>query len=157
MAASPITRLLIIGTALYLGGAFVYYARKEAASLQQVSVPVSTAPHTDGPAAAPHPAVAFVSEPQQPGWRLPGGNGTAVANHGQFCLNAVKVAVPDQFNNIRYLPGNDPEAIAYLARKRAEQQSLTVDNGPANANTNALPPQNLFSNFSKQVGVKPGN
>jgi hypothetical protein len=155
MASSPIIRFLTIGTALCLAVGFVIYARREAVAVQQVTSGANSPSHPETPAGTPRPAFAFQNQPQI-GWRVPGGNGTAVASHGQYCLNAVRVAVPDQFNNIRYLPGSDPAAIAYLARKHAEQQSLTVDNGPANANTNALPPQNLFSNSSKQVGIKPG-
>ncbi len=44
---------------------------------------------------------------------------------GHLSLAAIKVAVPGASGGVTYLPGTDPAAIQYLARKRAEHAALT--------------------------------
>jgi hypothetical protein len=86
-----------------------------------------------------------------------GGGMNVISSNGQYNLNAIHVAVRDQFNHIRMLPGTDPEAIKYLAETDAEHKSMMVDNGPMNSSTDSLPPANAASNMRKHLALKDAN
>ncbi len=78
---------------------------------------------------------------------------SVVGGNGQYYLNAIRVAVPGQYDEIEHLPGTDPRAIRYLQDQEAAHGQLTVDNGPLNVDTSSLPPPGTFSNQPKRVRV----
>jgi len=88
--------------------------------------------------------------------RMQGNYGVSViASNGQYRANAVRVAVPNAFHDLQYLPGTDPAAVKYLEDARAAEEKLTMDYGPANADMSSLPPPG--ANQAKRVAVTVNN
>lgn len=146
-----------IGAVVILLAAFAVYGRYEAISMEAATVAITNKlPPAAAASPAPVQSAAVIETSPGAGWRLPGG-GTAISRNGQYCLNAIRVAIPDGFNHVRYLAGTDPEAIRYLAQTRAEQQSTSFQSAPDDTDTGSMPSQNAFSNASRRVVVKLGS
>jgi hypothetical protein len=122
----------------------------------------ATAPVAD--AAAPAPLAVETPQAQEPASGYGAGFIPArpvnnsirvIASNGQYCANAVRVAVRNEFHDLQYLSGTDPAAVKYLADTRAAEQKLTMDYGPANADTSSLPPPGVSQ--AKRVEIAGGN
>jgi hypothetical protein len=87
--------------------------------------------------------------------RMPSGKGVSVINrNGQYKTSHVLVAVPDQFHEIRYLPGSDPRAVKYLEETQASQKQTTFDNTPPSADLSSVAiGRDALSSQGKQIGV----
>jgi len=128
---------------------------------QSPAAPDPGQPHQEVAASDPSPATSSGPD-EKPAYsggsqavftpRMPINNSVnIVANNGQYRLNSVRVAVPNAFHDLQYLPGTDPAAVKYLDDTRAAEQKLTMDNGPLDADTSSNPPPGV--NASKRVGV----
>ncbi len=106
------------------------------------------------PLPSPRPRVAESRETFVP--RIPSGRGVAVINrNGQYQTSHILVAVPDQFREIRYLPGSDPRAIKYLEETRAAQKQTTLDNTPRNIDLSSVSlGRDALSSQGKQIRVQ---
>lgn len=131
MEDSPRTRTVIVGVAIAAVIAFIQFARTPP------DAPEVRPPDAPQEAAAPAPAPAGQVITYSQG-AFPYSVKQPVIVQ-QYAESSISVAVPDAFNHIRYLPGNDPEAISYLEQTRALEDSLTLDNGPADIDPATLP------------------
>jgi len=80
-----------------------------------------------------------------------------IGSDGKYNLNAIRVAVPNAVNEITYVSGTDPSAIAYMAGMQATQKSMIIDNGPAGVDTSELPPAGSMLGQQKRVGLQKPN
>jgi hypothetical protein len=86
-----------------------------------------------------------------------GGGISVIGSDGKYNLNAIRVAVPNAVNEITYVSGTDPSAIAYMAGMQATQKSMIIDNGPAGVDTSELPPAGSMLGQQKRVGLQKPN
>ena len=113
----------------------------------QVSEPVATEIENPNDQ-APSVPVSYAS-------RMPSGPGVSViSSSGNFIGSAIQVAVPDEFNKVRYLPGNDPLAVAYLQEKREEQEKALFDAGPKDVDLSAMAAKRSTSGHSRKIAVQ---
>ncbi len=65
-------------------------------------------------------------------YTMPRAHGTQVFNNsGTPNPDMIMVAIPDGPSKVRFVRGNDPAAVRYIAETKAEQERLTFDSGPA--------------------------
>lgn len=96
------------------------------------ALPVEAAAPAPSRAAAAEPRVAFAHT-------MPRAQGSQIYNNeGTPNLSMVMVAIPDGPKSVRFVRGNTPEAVRYLAETKAEQELIVVDNGPANVDTSEM-------------------
>lgn len=127
---------------------------------RETSSPPAEMPVAHQEAAAPKPVTSARPElrPATPvsfTARMPTRNGiNIVQSNGQYNLNAVHIAVPDQFHHVRLLPGTDPAAAKYLADSEAQHASVWDDSGAADVDPNSVPAQNMATSQRKRVAVR---
>ena len=87
--------------------------------------------------------------------RMPSGAGVSViSTSGNLIGSAVQIAVPDPYNKVKYLPGNDPVAIAYLKEKREEQEKSLFDAGPKDVDMTAMAAKRSISGHSRKIAAQ---
>lgn len=87
--------------------------------------------------------------------RMPSGPGVSViSSSGNFIGNTVQVAVPDKFNKVKSLPGNDPVAIAYLKEMKEEQEKTKFDAGPKDVDLSAMGAKRSISGHSRKIAAQ---
>jgi hypothetical protein len=79
---------------------------------------------------------------------------SVIGGDGKYCLNAIRVAVPNASHEVTFLSGTDPQAIAYMAEQQSIHENTIVDNGPGNVDTSNLPGPGGVLNQRKRVGVQ---
>ena len=140
--------------------ALLFSGHKEQAApaVTSGSQPIASAP-TATAAPAAQAASYYCQQPNIPATfarRMPMGNGTpVVTSNGHYNMNAIHVGVPSGFDGVKLLPGSDPAAMTYMAAQQAQQQSLTMDNGPINVDKSGLPPPGTMTHQTNRIGVPP--
>lgn len=116
---------------------------------QKNPVPATVATEIENPNyQAPSARVSYAA-------RMPSGAGASViSTSGNFIGSAIQVAVPDQYNKVKYLPGNDPVAIAYLKEKREEQEKTLFDAGPKDVDMTAMVAKRSISGHSRKIAAQ---
>jgi hypothetical protein len=123
---------------------------------KQLALPPGAGNPAQAIVSAPAPAPAFerhLTEIHYPACISSGDGTNMAATKNKNWLSTIRIAVPDTTGHIHYLPGSDPQAVAYLAEKAAARQHLIVDNGPSGVDTSQLPPGNAFASQSNRVGI----
>lgn len=120
-----------------------------------VSSEPAPAPRQESPPPLPRPQSDVAESRVSFAPRMPSGKGISVINrNGQYKTSHMLVAVPDQFHEIRYLPGTDPRAVKYLEETRAAHIQTSFDNTPSNADLSSVPTgRNALSSQGKQIRV----
>ncbi len=95
--------------------------------------PVVEATSSQSGAPTPEPRVTFAHT-------MPRAQGTQIYNNeGTPNLSMVMVAIPDGPKSVRFVRGNTPEAVRYLAETKARQDLMVVDRGPEHVDTSENP------------------
>ena len=131
-------RVIAGGCALILVAGFLVLSRSLTAP-PSASAPPAAAPlvveATPSPSwePTPEPRVTFAHT-------MPRGQGSQIYNNeGRPNLDLVTVAIPEGSNSVRFVKGNTPEAVRYLAETKAKQDLMVVDRGPENVDTGENP------------------
>jgi len=147
--------------AAVLGLAMCYSIHKQSTWLNEINpvpptealTPDSSLPDSSKTPTAPAHGFA------QFGNRMAAHNGVnVVQSNGQYCLNAIRVAVGcNELGKIELLPGTDPRSIAALQKMNSENPEHRVDSGPAEVDPNSAAPQNPLSGEIRQLALKPSS
>lgn len=121
---------------LVLAGLFVL-------SRSLTAPPAASAPPTAAPAVekvASSPSWASAAESRVTfAHTMPRTQGSQIYNNeGTPNLDMVMVAIPDGPKKVRFVRGNTPEAVRYLAETKAQQELIVVDRGPADVDTSEI-------------------